>query len=322
MVIGGKTVLDSPAGGTMKTADMSVNLCGIKLDNPVIPASGTFGFGYEFAEYYDINILGTLSFKGTTAAARFGNETPRIAEVPGGMLNSVGLQNPGVDAVIKDELPRLAGVFRKPVMANISGFSLDEYETVASKLSVCPEVGWLEINISCPNVHGGGIAFGTDPAAAAAVVRRVRRVSAKPLIIKLSPNVTDIVGIAKACEAEGADAVSLINTIMGMQIDLRTKKPVLHNKTGGYSGPGIFAVALRMVYSVYAGVKIPVVGMGGVESAEDVLKMMAAGACAVQVGAANLINPYACRDIINDLPAAMEKYGIKSLRELIGGAHG
>ncbi len=301
--------------------DTKVSLCGITLDNPVIPASGTFGYGYEFAELYDINILGTFSFKGTTAGARFGNPTPRIAEVPGGMLNAVGLQNPGVRAVVEEELPRLAKVFSKPVMANISGFSPEEYESVAEQLSVCPMVGWLEVNISCPNVHGGGIAFGTDPKAAAEVVRRVRKVTKKPLIIKLSPNVADIVEMAKVCEAEGADAVSLINTLVGMQIDLKTKKPVLRNITGGYSGPGVFPVALRMVYQVYEGVKIPVVGMGGVASAADVLKMMAAGAAAVQVGAANLVNPYACRDIINDLPRVMEKYGIESLSGLTGAAH-
>lgn len=301
--------------------DTKVNLCGVPLDNPVIPASGCFGYGYEFAEYYDINILGSLSFKGTTLEPRFGNPTPRVAEVPGGMLNAVGLQNPGVRAVLGEELPRLKKVFSKPVMANISGFSLDEYAEVADALSDCPQVGWLEVNISCPNVHGGGIAFGTDPASAAAVVRRVRRVSRKPLIIKLSPNVTDIAQMAAACEAEGADAVSLINTLMGMQIDLKTQKPVLKNITGGYSGPGIFAVALRMVYAVYAAVKIPVVGMGGVSSAEDVLKMMAAGATAVQVGAANLVNPFACRDIIKGLPGAMERYKIASLAGLIGKAH-
>ncbi len=298
-----------------------VNLCGIELDNPIIPASGTFGYGYEFAEIYDINILGTLSFKGTTKEARFGNPTPRIAEVPGGMLNAVGLQNPGVEAVISEELPRLSRVFAKPVMANVSGFSYEEYEYVTERLAACGEIGWIEVNISCPNVRGGGLAFGTDPAAAAELVRRLRRVTDKPLIIKLSPNVTDIVRMALVCEAEGADAVSLINTLVGMQIDLRTKKPVLSNVTGGYSGPGIFAVALRMVYQVYASVKIPVIGMGGVSSAEDVLKMMAAGATGVQIGAASLIDPYACRDIIKDLPRAMDKYKISSLSELIGAAH-
>ncbi|HOA84853.1 MAG: dihydroorotate dehydrogenase [Clostridiales bacterium] len=302
--------------------DTKVTLCGIELDNPVIPASGTFGYGHEFAELYDINILGTFSFKGTTQDPRFGNPTPRIAEVPGGMLNSVGLQNPGVRAVIEEELPRLSRVFKKPVMANISGFSPEEYESVAAELSECEQVGWIEVNISCPNVHGGGIAFGTDPDHAAEVVRRVRRATKKPLIIKLSPNVTDICEIATRCEAEGADALSLINTLVGMQIDLKTKKPVLANIVGGYSGPGIFPVALRMVYQVYKSVSIPIVGMGGVSSAEDVLKMMAAGATAVQVGSANLVNPYACRDIIADLPRVMEKYGVNSLRRFIGAAHG
>lgn len=301
--------------------DTKITLCGIDLDNPVIPASGTFGYGHEFAELYDINILGTFSFKGTTQDPRFGNPTPRVAEVSGGMLNSVGLQNPGVRAVIEEELPRLARVFKKPVMANISGFSPEEYESVAAELSECKQIGWIEVNISCPNVHGGGIAFGTDPALAAEVVRRVRRVTNKPLIIKLSPNVTDICEIAMRCEAEGADALSLINTLVGMQIDLKTKKPVLANVVGGYSGPGIFPVALRMVYQVYKSVGIPIVGMGGVSSAEDVLKMMAAGATAVQVGSANLVNPYACRDIIAELPRVMEKYGVSSLRELTGAAH-
>jgi dihydroorotate dehydrogenase (NAD+) catalytic subunit len=301
--------------------DTKVTLCGIELDNPVIPASGTFGYGHEFAELYDINILGTFSFKGTTQNPRFGNPTPRVAEVPGGMLNSVGLQNPGVRAVIEEELPRLERVFKKPVMANISGFSPEEYESVAAELSECEQIGWIEVNISCPNVHGGGIAFGTDPAQAAEVVRWVRRAAKKPLIIKLSPNVTDICEIAKRCEAEGADALSLINTLVGMQIDLNTNKPVLANMVGGYSGPGIFPVALRMVYQVYKSVSIPLIGMGGVSSAEDVLKMMAAGATAVQVGSANLINPYACRDIIADLPRVMEKYGVGSLRELTGAAH-
>ncbi|MGI6168021.1 MAG: dihydroorotate dehydrogenase [Eubacteriales bacterium] len=301
--------------------DTKITLCGIDLDNPVIPASGTFGYGHEFAELYDINILGTFSFKGTTQDPRFGNPTPRVAEVSGGMLNSVGLQNPGVRAVIEEELPRLARVFKKPVMANISGFSPEEYESVAAELSECKQIGWIEVNISCPNVHGGGIAFGTDPALAAEVVRRVRRVTNKPLIIKLSPNVTDICEIAMRCEAEGADALSLINTLVGMQIDLKTKKPVLANVVGGYSGPGIFPVALRMVYQVYKSVGIPIVGMGGVSSAEDVLKMMAAGATAVQVGSANLVNPYVCRDIIAELPRVMEKYGVSSLRELTGAAH-
>lgn len=301
--------------------DTKVTLCGITLDNPVIPASGTFGYGYEFAELYDINILGTFSFKGTTREPRYGNPTPRIAEVAGGMLNSVGLQNPGVEAVIRDELPRLGKVFGKPVMANISGFSPEEYEYTAARFSGCPQIGWLEINISCPNVHGGGLAFGTDPASAALITRRVRAVTDKPVIMKLSPNVTDICEVARACESEGADGVSLINTLMGMQIDLMRRRPVLANVTGGYSGPGIFPVALRMVYAVSSCVSIPVIGMGGVSDAEDVLKMISAGATAVEIGAANLVEPYVCRDIVNALPAAMEKYKIESLAELTGAAH-
>lgn len=296
--------------------DTRVNLCGITLDNPVIPASGTFGFGYEFAELYDINCLGTFSFKGTTLDPRFGNDTPRIAECPAGMLNSVGLQNPGVNDVIREELPKLAQVFHKPVMANVSGFSADEYAEVVKRLdrsSVSDMIGWYEINISCPNVHGGGMSFGTDPHMAASVVKAVRWMTDKPLIIKLSPNVTDITEIAKACETEGADGVSLINTLMGMRIDLRTKRPVLANVTGGLSGPAVFPVALRMVYQTAKAVKIPVIGMGGVSSADDVLEMMMAGAVAVEVGAANLTDPYASRDIVRDLPAAMKKYGIKRL---------
>jgi dihydroorotate dehydrogenase (NAD+) catalytic subunit len=296
--------------------DTRVNLCGITLDNPVIPASGTFGFGYEFAELYDINCLGTFSFKGTTLDPRFGNDTPRIAECPAGMLNSVGLQNPGVNDVIREELPKLAQVFHKPVMANVSGFSADEYAEVVKRLdrsSVSDMIGSYEINISCPNVHGGGMSFGTDPHMAASVVKAVRWMTDKPLIIKLSPNVTDITEIAKACETEGADGVSLINTLMGMRIDLRTKRPVLANVTGGLSGPAVFPVALRMVYQTAKAVKIPVIGMGGVSSADDVLEMMMAGAAAVEVGAANLTDPYASRDIVRDLPAAMKKYGIKRL---------
>ena len=296
--------------------DTRVDLCGITLDNPVIPASGTFGYGYEFAELYDINCLGTFSFKGTTLDPRFGNDTPRIAECPAGMLNSVGLQNPGVDDVIKEELPKLAQVFHKPVMANVSGFSADEYVEVVKRLdrsAVSDMIGWYEINISCPNVHGGGMSFGTDPKMAASVVKAVRWMTDKPLIIKLSPNVTDITEIAKACEAEGADAVSLINTLMGMRIDLKTKRPVLANVTGGLSGPAVFPVALRMVYQTARAVKIPVIGMGGVSSAEDVLEMMTAGAAAVEVGAANLTDPYASRNIVRDLPAAMKKYGISRL---------
>ena len=298
-----------------------VDLCGITLDNPIIPASGTFGFGYEFAELYDINILGTFSFKGTTLDRRFGNPTPRIAECSSGMLNAVGLQNPGVDAVIAEELPKLKKVFSKPVMANVSGFSLHEYVNTVKKLDSCDQIGWFEINISCPNVHGGGMSFGTDPDSAEQVTRAVRAVTNKPIIIKLSPNVTDIVAIAKACERGGADGISLINTLMGMRIDLKKKKPILANKTGGFSGPAIKPVAVRMIYQVYEAVKIPIVGMGGVSCAEDVIEMMLAGAVAVEVGAENLVNPYACRDIINDLPRVMEKYGIKDLNDIIGGAH-
>ncbi len=300
---------------------LKVNLCGIEIDNPVIPASGTFGFGYEFAEIYDINILGTFSFKGTTLEPRFGNPTPRIAECPSGMINAVGLQNPGVDKVISEELPKMRRVFGKKVMANVSGFSLDDYAETSRRLAACDEVGWLEVNISCPNVHGGGMAFGTSPEAAAEVTARVRKVTDKPVIIKLSPNVTDIVSIAKACESEGADGISLINTMLGMRIDLRTKKPVIANKMGGYSGPGIFPIALRMVYQVYDAVKIPVIGMGGIMSARDVIEMMLAGATAVQTGAANLIDPFASKKIIEDLPLLMEEYGIDNLKDIIGGAH-
>ena len=295
---------------------LSVTLCGIELDNPVIPASGTFGFGKEFSEYYDINILGTFSFKGTTREARFGNPTPRIAECPAGMLNAVGLQNPGVDHVIARELPKMKTYFHKPVMANVSGFSVEEYVDVCRKLDREPQVGWLEVNISCPNVHGGGMSFGTSPQAAAEVTKAVKAVTTKPVIIKLSPNVTDIVAIAKACEDAGADGVSLINTLLGMRMDLRTRKPLLANVTGGLSGPAVFPVALRMVYQVANAVKIPVVGMGGVSCAADVLEMMMAGASAVEVGAANLVNPWACRDIIRDLPEVMDKYRIDTLREL------
>ena len=295
---------------------LSVNLCGIELDNPVIPASGTFGFGKEFSEFYDINILGTFSFKGTTREARFGNPTPRIAECPAGMLNAVGLQNPGVDHVIARELPEMKAYFSKPVMANVSGFSVEEYVDVCRKLDREPQVGWLEVNISCPNVHGGGMSFGTSPQAAAEVTKAVKAVTTKPVIIKLSPNVTDIVAIAKACEDAGADGVSLINTLLGMRMDLRTRKPLLANVTGGLSGPAVFPVALRMVYQVANAVKIPVVGMGGVTSASDVLEMMMAGAAAVEVGAANLVNPWACRDIIRDLPEVMDKYRIETLQEL------
>jgi len=300
---------------------LKTTLCGIELDNPIIPASGTFGFGYEFAELYDINILGSLSFKGTTLDARFGNPTPRIAECEGGMLNAVGLQNPGVDEVIKTELPKLRRVFNKPVMANVSGFSEAEYISTVEKLNGEADIGWFEVNISCPNVHGGGMSFGTSCEAAGGITRALRKITDKPLIIKLSPNVTDISSIAKACEAEGADGISLINTLLGMRIDLKKRAPLLANKTGGFSGPAIKPVAVRMVYQVYDAVKIPIVGMGGISSAEDVIEFMLAGASAVEVGAANLVNPFACRDIINDLPTVMEKYGIKDLKEIIGGAH-
>lgn len=299
--------------------DLSVNLCGIRLDNPVIPASGTFGFGYEFAELYDINCLGTFSFKGTTREARFGNPTPRIAECTAGMINAVGLQNPGVDAVINNELPKLKKCFEKKVMANVSGFSIEDYAYTCEKLDRQEQVGWLEINVSCPNVHGGGMSFGTEPKAAAEVVKAVKAVTVKPLIVKLSPNVTDIVGIAKACEEAGADGISLINTLLGMRIDLKTRRPVIANKMGGFSGPAIFPVAVRMVYQVANAVKIPVVGMGGVSAAEDVIELMLAGASAVEIGAANLVNPFVCRDIINDLPNVMKKYGIEKLSDIIGG---
>lgn len=303
-------------------ANLTVDLCGIELDNPITPASGTFGYGYEFAELYDINCLGTFSFKGTTKEPRYGNPTPRIAECASGMLNAVGLQNPGVEAVIAVELPKMKQVFDKPVMANVSGFSIDEYVYTASRLSAEEQVGWIELNISCPNVHGGGIAFGTSPDMAAKVTAAVRAVVAKPLIVKLSPNVTDITAIARACESAGADGISLINTLLGMKIDLKTRQPLLANTTGGLSGPSIMPVALRMVYETYKAIKIPIVGMGGVSSAEDVIEMMLAGATAVGVGAANLIDPYICRDIIDGLPAAMDKYGINSLKDIIGGAHG
>ena len=298
-----------------------INLCGIEIDNPIIPASGTFGFGAEFAELYDINILGTFSFKGTTKDPRFGNPTPRIAETPSGMLNSVGLQNPGVEAVISRELPNMKKFFHKPVMANVSGFSVEDYTYTCERLDGEEQVGWIEVNISCPNVHGGGMSFGTSPDAAAEVTRAVRKVTKKPIIIKLTPNVTSIADIAKACEAEGADGVSLINTLSGMRINLNTKKPILKNVTGGLSGPCTFPVALRCVWQVYDAVKIPIVGMGGVTTAEDVIEMMLAGATAVQVGAANLVDPFACKTIIETLPAAMEKYKINSLKEIIGGAH-
>ena len=300
---------------------LSVNLCGIPLDNPIIPASGTFGFGYEFAELYDINMLGTFSFKGTTLEPRFGNPTPRIAEASSGMLNAVGLQNPGVDKVVSEELPKLRRVFNKPVMANVSGFSIPEYVETVRRLDGEGDIGWFEINISCPNVHGGGMSFGTSPEMAESVTRAVRDVTKKPIILKLSPNVTDIVSIAKACEAGGADGISLINTLLGMRIDLKRKKPIIANKTGGFSGPAIKPVAVRMIYQVYEAVKLPIVGMGGVATAEDVIELMLAGATGVEVGAENLVNPYACRDIIADLPRAMDKYGIDKLTDIIGAAH-
>lgn len=302
-----------------KELNMKVDLCGIEIDNPVIPASGTFGYGYEFAELYDINILGTFSFKGTTRDARFGNPTPRIAECTAGMINAVGLQNPGVDKVISEELPKLSRCFSKKVMANVSGFSVDDYAYTCERLDACPQVGWLEVNVSCPNVHGGGMSFGTSPEAAAEVTRAVKSVTRKPVIIKLSPNVTDIVSIASACEKAGADGISLINTLLGMRIDIKTRKPVIANKMGGFSGSAIFPVALRMVYQVAHAVDIPVIGMGGVGSDEDVIEMMLAGASAVQIGAANLVDPFACRNIINALPSVMRRLGITSLKEIIGG---
>ena len=298
-----------------------VKLCSIEIDNPIIPASGTFGYGKEFNEFYDINILGSFSFKGTTKDPRFGNETPRIAETEGGMLNSVGLQNPGVEKVISEELPALKKFFHKPVMANVSGFAIEDYAYTCEKLDAEEQVGWLEVNISCPNVHGGGMSFGTNAKNAAEVTKAVKKVTTKPVIIKLTPNVTDITEIAKAVEAEGADGVSLINTLSGMRINMAKRKPLLANVTGGLSGPCTFPVALRCVYQVYNAVKIPIVGMGGVTTAEDVIEIMMAGATAVQVGAANLVDPYACKKIIEELPAAMEKYRISSLEEIIGAAH-
>jgi len=304
----------------MGEVNTKVTLCGIEMDNPIIPASGTFGYGYEFAELYDINCLGSFSFKGTTRDPRFGNPTPRIAECTAGMINAVGLQNPGVDKVISEELPRLKACFHKPVMANVSGFSVEDYAYTCERLDKEEQVGWLEVNVSCPNVHGGGMSFGTQPEAAAEVTRAVKAVTRKPVIIKLSPNVTDIVSIAKACEEAGADGISLINTLLGMRIDLRSKQPVIANKMGGFSGAAIFPVAVRMVYQVAHAVSIPVVGMGGVSTAEDVIELMLAGATAVEVGAANLVNPYASRDIVRDLPAAMRRYGIESLTDIIGRA--
>lgn len=297
---------------------LSVNLCGIELDNPVIPASGTFGFGYEFAEIYDINCLGTFSFKGTTKDARFGNPTPRIAECTAGMINAVGLQNPGVEKVLAEELPKLKKCFSKPVMANVSGFSVDDYAYTCEKLNAEEQIGWFEVNVSCPNVHGGGMSFGTDPKTAFEVTKAVKKVTTKPVIVKLSPNVTDIVSIAKACEDAGADGISLINTMLGMRIDLNRRKPIIKNKMGGFSGSAIFPVAVRMVYQVSNAVNIPVAGMGGVSSAEDVIEMMMAGATAVEIGAANLINPFACRDIINELPQVLDKYKINEIKDIIG----
>ena len=302
-------------------ADLKVTLAGLELDNPIIPASGTFGYGYEMAELYDINILGSFSFKGTTASPRFGNPTPRIAETPSGMLNAVGLQNPGVERVLSEELPRMMRVFHKKVVANVGGFSLDEYAETTRRLSEHESVGILEVNISCPNVHGGGISFGTSAKAAAEVTRAVRAVTDKPIFMKLSPNVTDIAEIARACEAEGADGISLINTLLGMRIDLRRRAPLIRNRTGGLSGPAIFPVALRMVYDVAGAVRLPIIGMGGIASAEDVIEMMMAGATAVEIGAMNLTEPYICRDIIGDLPRVMEKYGIERLSDIIGAAH-
>lgn len=301
--------------------DTSVTLSGLALSNPVIPASGTFGYGYEFAEWYDINLLGSFSFKGTTKEPRFGNPTPRIAECENGLINAVGLQNPGVEKVISEELPKLAKCFSKPVIANVSGFSVEEYRYTCAKLDKEEQVGLLEVNVSCPNVHGGGMSFGTSPESAATVTRAVKEVTKKPVYIKLSPNVTDIVSIAKACEDAGADGISLINTLLGMRIDLKTKKPVIANKMGGFSGPAIKPIALRMVYQVYEAVNIPIIGMGGVSSAEDVLEFMLAGATAVEVGAANLIDPFACKIIVENLPLVMEKYGINKLSDIIGGAH-
>ncbi len=301
---------------------LNVKLCGIEIDNPVIPASGTFGYGYEFAEIYDINCLGSISIKGTTLNPRYGNPLPRIAESASGILNSVGLENPGIEKVLKYELPRLRAFFNKPVMANVSGFSIEEYVKICECLNDEDSVGWIELNISCPNVHGGGMSFGTDTSSAEKVTKAVRNVTDKPLIVKLSPNVTSIADIARACEFGGANGISLINTLMGMRIDLNSRHPVLANKTGGISGPAIFPLALRMVYDVYEAVKIPIVGIGGISSAKDVIEMMLAGATAVQVGAANLINPFACKEIIEDLPSAMDNLNIDDINEIIGGAHG
>ncbi len=301
--------------------DLKVRLGGWVLDNPVIPASGTFGYGHEFAQLYDINVLGTFAFKGTTLQPRFGNPTPRIAETPCGMLNAVGMQNPGVDKVIAEELPRLEQCFHKKVIANVGGFSIGEYVEVCARLDAVEKVGLIEVNVSCPNVHDGCITFGTDPKAAAEVTRAVKAATSKPVFIKLTPNVTDIAVIARACEEAGADGISLINTLLGMRIDLRRRRPVLANTMGGFSGSAIFPVALRMVWQVYEAVKIPIIGMGGVSSARDVLEMMLAGATAVEVGSANLVDPWTCPRIIKELPQVMETLGVSSLTEIIGGAH-
>lgn len=301
--------------------DLTTNLSGIKLDNPVIPASGTYGFGYEFVDYYDINILGSISLKGTTKEPRYGNQLPRIAECTSGVINAIGLQNPGIEKVISEEIPKVKMFYKKPLIANISGFSVDEYKYCCEQIDKVDEVGLIELNISCPNVHNGGMSFGTTPEAAEEVTRAVKSVTSKPVYVKLTPNVTNIVEIAKACERGGADGIALINTLLGMRINLKTKKPIIANKMGGFSGPAIFPVALRMVYQVYEAVNIPIIGMGGIEKAEDVIEMMLAGASAIEVGAANLVNPYACKEIIEDLPRAMEKYGIDNLKDIIGKAH-
>lgn len=301
--------------------DMKVTLSGLTLDNPVIPASGTFGYGAEFKDYYDIDILGSFSFKGTTRDARFGNPTPRIADCTAGMINAVGLQNPGIDHVIAHELPAMREYFHKPVIANISGFAIEEYVECCEKIDREEQVGLIEVNVSCPNVRHGGMSFGTTPESAAAVTKAVKAVTTKPVYMKLSPNVTDIVSIAKACEEAGADGISLINTMLGMRVDLKKRKPVIANVMGGYSGPAIFPVALRMVYQVSKAVQIPVIGMGGVSTVDDVIEMMMAGATAVQVGAANLKNPYVCKEIIEALPGRMEELGIDRLADIIGAAH-
>ena len=301
--------------------NLSVNLCGVKLDNPIVPASGTFGFGYEFNDIYDINILGAISIKGTTKEPRFGNPLPRIAECSSGLINSIGLQNPGIDAVIEKEIPKLRTVYRKPIISNISGFSVDEYVECCSKIDKVDDVAIIEVNVSCPNVHNGGMSFGTDPKNVETVTREVKKITTKPVFVKLTPNVTDIVSIAKAAEEGGADGISLINTSQGLRVNLNTRRPVIANKIGGFSGRAIFPIALKMVYQVYDAVKLPIMGIGGVATAEDVLEMMMAGATAVQVGAENLVNPYACRDIIRDLPLVMAKYRINDLNDIIGEAH-